>query len=91
MFYTPVTGLSALHKAAQRGDEKEIAALLAEVRWGPAAAEWASGCWVPVQMHRPPSHTAAATDIHPVAPLPACRARTSRHGTARGGRLCTMP
>lgn len=32
MFYTPVTGFSALHKAAQRGDEEDVAALLAEVR-----------------------------------------------------------
>lgn len=34
MFYTPVTGFTALHKAAQRGDEEDVAALLAEVRAG---------------------------------------------------------
>jgi hypothetical protein len=31
MFYTPVTGFTALHKAAQRGDEEDVVALLAEV------------------------------------------------------------
>ena len=59
MFYTPVTGFTALHKAAQRGDEEDVAALLAEVRQrqggklgGSAGAEKPAGgclgyagCW----------------------------------------------
>ena len=35
MFYAPVTGITALHRAAQRGDEQEVATLLDEVRTCP--------------------------------------------------------
>ena len=30
MFYAPVSGTTPLHRAAQRGDEEEVAALLAQ-------------------------------------------------------------
>jgi hypothetical protein len=35
MFYAPASGFTALHRAAQRGDEHEIAALLADVSCAP--------------------------------------------------------
>lgn len=39
MFY-PVTGATALHRAAQRGDEAEVAALLDQVRISLPPAAW---------------------------------------------------
>ena len=62
MFYTPVTGFTALHKAAQRGDEEDVAALLAEVLTGFASCAYFARAGVMGPLHPPQQ---------PAAPLPA--------------------
>jgi len=43
MFFTAVTGFTALHRAAQRGDDAEVASLIEKVRF---FEELLLGLWI---------------------------------------------